>query len=133
MRRVALIAATLLLSSACYHATIETGAVPTTTVIEKEWANSFIYGLVPPETISTAQQCRNGVARVETEQSFLNGLVAGLTFGIYTPMHIRVTCGTGRMSNVPVVKGTTDVAASLQKAVDLSIAMDSPVELELAH
>jgi hypothetical protein len=133
MRRFALIAATLLLSSACYHATIETGAVPTTTVIEKEWANSFIYGLVPPETISSAQQCKNGVARVETEQSFLNGLVAGLTFGIYTPMHIKVTCGTGRMSNLPTVKGTADVAASLQKAVDLSIAMDSPVQLELAH
>lgn len=133
MRRATLIATILLLSGACYHATMETGAVPTSTVIEKEWANSFIYGLVPPETISSAEQCKNGVAKVETELSFLNGLVAALTAGIYTPMHIRVTCGTGRMSHLPTVKGTSDVAASIQKAVDLSIAMDSPVEVELAH
>lgn len=29
---------------------------------------------------------------VETQVSFLNQLVGALTFGIYTPMHITVTC-----------------------------------------
>ncbi len=39
-----------------------------------------------------ASRCPNGVARVETQQSFVNGLVAWITFFIYTPMTIMVTC-----------------------------------------
>ncbi len=39
------------------------------------------------------------MAIVETEQSFVNGLVSLLTFGIYTPWHIMVTCAaSGSMS-----------------------------------
>ncbi|MGH7466761.1 MAG: Bor/Iss family lipoprotein [Longimicrobiales bacterium] len=48
--------------------------------IKQPWAMSFIYGLVPPKTMETAQQCPDGVAKVDTQLSFLNGLVAALTF-----------------------------------------------------
>jgi hypothetical protein len=41
------------------------------------------------------QGCPAGVARVETRQSFANGLVGMITFGIYTPMEIIVTCADG--------------------------------------
>jgi hypothetical protein len=34
----------------------------------------------------------NGVAKVETQLSFVNQLVNLLTLGIYTPMEIRVVC-----------------------------------------
>ena len=78
--------------TACYHATIETGATPSTTVIRKGFASGWIYGLVPPSTVSTASQCPTGVARVETQLSFVNQLVSFLTLGIYTPMEIVVTC-----------------------------------------
>ena len=78
--------------TACYHATIETGATPSPTVIRKGFASGWIYGLVPPSTVSTANQCPNGVARVETQLSFVNQLVSFLTLGIYTPMEIVVTC-----------------------------------------
>ena len=78
--------------SGCYHATIETGLPPGTQTLEKPWASSLIYGLVPPQTVETASRCPNGVARVETQQSFVNGLVRFLTLGIYTPMTIVVTC-----------------------------------------
>ena len=44
---------------------------------------------MPPSTIETAQKCPNGVAKVETQQSFGNQLVGFLTLGIYTPMDIR--------------------------------------------
>jgi hypothetical protein len=76
----------------CYHATVETGATPSTVVIDKPFASSWIYGLVPPETMSTAQRCPNGPAKVETQHTFVNELVGILTLGIYTPMQIRVTC-----------------------------------------
>jgi Bor protein len=89
-------AAIVLGSAACYHATIETGATPSTTTISKPWAPGFVYGLVPPNTVETAAKCPNGVAKVETQLTFLNQLVTVLTLGIYTPMSIEVTCGTGK-------------------------------------
>lgn len=80
------------LTTACYHANIETGATPSTVKIEKHWANGWILGLVPPSTIETQQKCPRGVSRVETQLSFPNQLVNFLTFGIYTPMDVVVTC-----------------------------------------
>jgi hypothetical protein len=90
-RSSTLLAAVVALSG-CYHATIETGLPPGTQTLEQPWASSWVYGLVPPETVEAASRCPNGVARVETRQSFVNGLVALLTIGIYTPMEIMVTC-----------------------------------------
>ncbi len=82
--------------AACYHATIETGATPdTNTTIEQNWASGWIYGLVPPSTVSAAAKCTSGVASVETQLSFLNQVVSILTLGIYTPMSIKVTCAAG--------------------------------------
>ena len=51
-----------------------------------------------PVAVTFAEKAPDGVARVETKHSFLNGLVAVLTSGIFTPMHITVTCADpGRM------------------------------------
>ena len=92
MRRLLLVAPALLLMG-CFHATIQTAAAPSTTVIENQWAHSFVYGLVPPSTVQTQAGCGpKGVAKVETQISFLNGLVSALTFSLYTPMTIKVTC-----------------------------------------
>jgi hypothetical protein len=82
----------MLVLSGCYHATIETGLTPSATVLHESFASCWIYGLVPPSTVATASKCPDGVAIVETQQSFVNGLVGILTFGIYTPMEIKVTC-----------------------------------------
>ncbi len=76
----------------CYHATIQTGLVPSAQVVEKKFASSWIYGLVPPSPLETAAKCPSGVATIETHLSFLNRLVGVLTLEIYTPMHIKVTC-----------------------------------------
>jgi hypothetical protein len=64
-------------------------------VIDKQWQNSFIIGLVPPGEIDSKAQCPQGVAKVETERSFLNGLVGAITENIYTPIHATVTCASG--------------------------------------
>lgn len=79
----------------CNHATIETDLEPSTRKIENKWASGWIFGLVPPPTVETAERCPNGVARVETKLSFLNQIVSILTIGIYTPMSIVVTCAAG--------------------------------------
>ena len=82
----------VVLCAGCYHATVETGAAPSNVVIHKSFASGWIFGLVPPSTIETQSRCPNGVAKVETQLSFVNQLVNFLTLGIYTPMEIKVTC-----------------------------------------
>ena len=90
--KLGLCAASVIALVGCYHATVETGATPSTVVIDKSFASSWIYGLVPPSIVSTTSRCTDGVAKVETQHTFLNQLVGFLTLGIYTPMQIRVTC-----------------------------------------
>lgn len=94
IKKVSLLAFILLFSS-CYHAKIITGEEPSGEVIDKPWASGWIFGLVPPAEIRSQNECENGVAQVDTQISFLNGLVSAITFNIYTPMHITVTCAAG--------------------------------------
>jgi hypothetical protein len=118
-----------LLFGGCYHATIETGRAPSPVTVEDKWADSWIYGLVPPATINPTPRCTNGIARVETELSFLNQLVGFLTLGIYTPMSITVTCAQGSATR-PVPDDTT-IAASFSAAVVLSRQLGGPVLVRL--
>lgn len=95
--RATLRLAAVLVLVGCYHAVIDTGLAPSPVTIDQQWASGFIYGLVPPNPVGTMQKCPHGVAKVETQHSFLNSLVAGITVGIYTPMTITVTCAqTGK-------------------------------------
>lgn len=108
------LAALLLLSAGCFHASIESGMKPGNDKIEKEWASSFIFGLVPPEPIDAQSKCPTGVSKVETEHSFLNALVAFFTIQIYTPMHLTVTCAASPTADVP--QPVTPPAASVASA-----------------
>lgn len=94
--RTLVLAATSVALSGCYHITVTTGAPAAPTVVDKQWQNSFIYGLVPPPELNVKDQCPNGASQVETEHSFVNGLVAAITWNIYTPMHVKVTCASRR-------------------------------------
>jgi hypothetical protein len=141
-RIVVLLALIAFLSPAitgCYHATVETGLTPSTEVIEESFASCWIYGLVPPSTIATQMKCKHGVAKVETQHSFVNGLVAGITFGIYTPISIKVTCaaaGTtmleGRNPDLVVEENATEVEIrnAFAKAADKAVAIEKPVYLK---
>jgi len=81
-----------MLLTGCYHVTVISGTSPSPTVVDKPWQNSFVYGLVPPPELNVKDQCPNGVQKVETETSFVNGLVGALTWSLYTPIHVKVTC-----------------------------------------
>lgn len=128
VRRDAVLLAALTSLGACYHATIETGLAPSTQVLEQSFASSWIYGLVPPKTVETANRCPDGAAKVETQHTFVNQLVGFLTLGIYTPMHIRVTCAqatgasTGAMLRVPAGAEGDEVRAAFGGAADLAAA-----------
>jgi len=135
---------TLILTSAfllfgCYHATVTTGLKPSTETIEEPFAACWIYGLVPPNTIATETKCPNGVAKVETQNSFLNKLVGILTLGIYTPMEIKVTCAeksTSSLGNksVDIVLGDrateNEILDAFKKAADLAVSQHRAVYVE---
>lgn len=119
----ALLCATLM-SSACFHQAVQTGAPVGTTVVDKPWVNTFIFGLVAAPEIDVRQQCPSGVATIETEQSFLNGLVAAVTIGIYTPQHVRVTC-TGRSASLPPGAREITIPATSAPNVRAAIAREA--------
>ena len=54
----------------------------------------FINGLGQNDIIDAVEICGSAdkVGKVETEITFLNGLLAGITFGIYTPYQYKVYC-----------------------------------------
>jgi hypothetical protein len=128
--------AILLVLPGCYSARIETGLTPSTTQIQQKFASCWIYGLVPPKTVAAMSQCPNGVAIVETRLSFLNGLVGAITFGIYTPMEIVVTCATkptaslmGAEVNLALADGASDEEAQtvFSLAADEAVRTGRPV------
>lgn len=122
-------------TGACFHTTIDTGLEPSQRTIHEPWANSWIVGLVPPSTIETAEKCPSGVSKVETQQSFLNGLVGILTLGIYTPMEIKVTCAASGGDDLPaqtdvsIGEGAslTEVQSAFMKAADQTVEERRPV------
>lgn len=101
MNRIARTAvlALVVVSAGCYRATINTGLQPNGTMIKQPWAMSFVAGLIPPPEVETATKCPDGVAKVETYHSFMNGLVAALTASIITPITIEVSCASKRTSD----------------------------------
>lgn len=133
------VALLLIAAAACYHATVDTGLTPSTVVVDKSWASGWIYGLVPPSTVETASKCPRGAAKVETQHSFLNMLVAGLTGGIYTPMSIKVTCAQGGRASLSPSAPTIDVGATptteqlqdaLRRAAQVSLLTGEGVYVE---
>jgi hypothetical protein len=130
----------LALSMGCFHATIETGATPSSVVVEKSFATGWLFGLVPPSTVATAAKCPNGVAKVETQHSFVNQLVSFLTLNIYTPMNIKVTCAAKRTASngapsgdifVAVEDGTRAIQQAFLRAAQVTATSGRPMLVEI--
>jgi hypothetical protein len=129
------LAAVAVAASACFHQVIQTGRTPGTTVIDKPWANSFIFGLVPVAPIDVSSQCRSGIATVVTEMSAMNGLVGILTLGIYTPVHVTITCAaSGGGDDNPEFSISRDASveernAVFARAIEMSSRTGKPVQI----
>jgi hypothetical protein len=63
-----------------------------------EWRHHWLAGLINPDHEMELQRLCAGTSDVtiHQEQSFLNGLVSLLTFGIYAPRTVQIRCATGR-------------------------------------
>ncbi|NBC64452.1 MAG: hypothetical protein GVY07_02160 [Bacteroidetes bacterium] len=124
--------------SGCYHAQVTTGLEASSEVYQKKWANGFIAGLVPPDIVDATEHCSNGVAKVETRHSFLNMVAQAITFSLYSPMEITVTCasGTGAVNgyNEPIELAKSSSNEAQQKtyseAISVATETQKPVYIE---
>jgi hypothetical protein len=122
-------------TTGCFHQVVQTGRTPGPTVVDKPWVSTWLWGLVAAAPIDARQQCPSGVAVVTTEQSFVNGLVAVVTLGIYTPQHVMITCASGGTASLPrgakefqIPAGATaeQRATIMNEAVERAIETGSP-------
>ena len=83
-------ASILLTSCYSYTSVVGDGAQGNNEVTE--WNHYVVYGLAPVD-VSDSQDMADGAEdyTVHTRQSFVNGLISALTFGIYTPSTTTVT------------------------------------------
>lgn len=89
-----LFAAAFLGLAGCYKVEIinvsEGGAVGQTVNTK---AHTLIAGMVTLNLIDAAKLCNGkGVAKLQTQHSFIDMLVSSLTAGIYAPVSVEVTC-----------------------------------------
>ena len=84
----------------CYQHTFTIGdGAPAAPVVDEEWHHHWLWGLISPDNeLRLRDECSSGNATIEAEESFLNGLVAVLTGGIYSPTTVRVRCAGGMAS-----------------------------------
>ena len=81
-----------ILFTSCYSYTSVVGEGAKGNSETTQWNHYVIYGLAPVG-VSDSKQMADGAENytVHTRQSFVNGLIAAITFGIYTPSITTVT------------------------------------------
>ncbi|MBC2839494.1 Bor family protein [Robiginitalea sp. SC105] len=92
MKLMASLFAMCLLLSSCYSYTSVVGSGAQGNQQVTKWNHYVVYGLAPVG-VSDSKEMADGAENytVHTRHSFINGLVASLTFGIYTPTTTTVT------------------------------------------
>ncbi len=101
MKAIAL-AALLLTASGCFHLHYVTGEPPAPAPTSEKWHNGFVWGLVEGDASDVGAACSSGrYARVDSTETFVNGLVHAITFSIYTPETVTITCSASDAAQVP--------------------------------
>lgn len=87
----------LLSATGCYRFAVVNEKAPEGAKVKNEWQPFAIYGLVPlgENPIEASDKCPDGLAKVEMEHSFLNGLVSWFTFSLFNPITVSYTCAGG--------------------------------------
>lgn len=116
----------LLPLAACFEHTVSTGVgAPNAPVVRDTWEHFWLGGLIGHTRIDIEDVCPSGDATIEARQGFLNGLVAGLTGGIYTPTTLKVRCRDGRRSEFDLSAQEAERIATDERFLEW-VAVDLP-------
>ena len=94
-------------ATGCYYAMIDTGRPESVRTVQEGWAAGYMGGIVAPRLGRLVERCPHGAARVEAHRSLANLAVMALTFGLYAPTTVEVTCALdqSRPTDVPMRRG----------------------------
>lgn len=107
LRAIGMTVPLVVLLGGCYEHTysIGTGA-PAGAIVYDEWKHHWLAGLISPSHEMDIQtMCPSGNVTIHNEQTFLNGLVSGLTGGIYSPTTVKVRCDLGGSADLDLGRG----------------------------
>jgi hypothetical protein len=80
----------------CYRASFYTDPKLVRGLEHDQWSSFFIFGLVGTEVVDVSNFCEGrAIAEVKTGGNFATSFVSAITFGIYTPRKVYVTCAAG--------------------------------------
>lgn len=92
LRLIAAMAACACMFTSCYTYTTVVGNGGTGNQRVKQWNHYVLFGLAPVDVSdSKAMAGSSSDYTVTTKHTFVNGLIGGITFGIYTPTTTYVT------------------------------------------
>ena len=81
----------LMCNTACYHLTYTTGK-PRSGDSQTGTTHFFLWGLAGHSNVDLSAKCPYGVSKLRAWQSFGDGALRVITFGIYTPRSYEVWC-----------------------------------------
>lgn len=123
-------AALVLGLAGCYQQTFHVGAgAPHGRIVYERWEHFWLSGLVGDHEYDIRELCPSGDATIESYQSFLNGLVTGLTSGIYSPTTLKIRCRGGRRAEVELDDKAVERIV-LDEAFLEAVARNLPERLE---
>lgn len=111
--KIALLVSGSLAVASCYRIKYTTNQTPAAAPNYDQWHHNMIFGLAEiSDPVNVPQACPNGIAGVENQQTFVNGLVTWLTLGfIWEPTTVTVRCKAGA-AGAPQSPSTIPVAAA---------------------
>ncbi len=92
---IAFVAAAALFLTACQTQQAQIKGAPKGNPAVSKTQHLFIYGLAgQPAVIDAAAVCGGAdkVQAIETQMSFIDGLLTGITYSLYTPRTVKVYC-----------------------------------------
>lgn len=94
MKKVCIVAFLALMASGCAQQSFNIKNTLVATPEKTYTHHFFVSGIGQQKTIDAAQVCGGAdkVVKTEVQQTFVNGLLGVVTFGIYTPRDARVYC-----------------------------------------
>jgi hypothetical protein len=94
LKSVAVVALFSIVSAGCSTQTFQMNQGNAVNPQKDEYQHFFIGGIGQEKSMNAAEICGGAdkVGKVETELTFLNGLLGVITYGIYTPRTARVYC-----------------------------------------
>ena len=93
------------LSGCATHKINYTNPQTTPGAVSKHKQSFYLWGLVGGKEVDLAKACPAGVHAINSQSTPVDGILTGLTGGLYSPLTVQVTCAAGGGSAMADEKG----------------------------